>query len=139
MDTDWEALITAAKAELHPRRVSEFIEAGGVAAAIQTLRGNIYTGICIDSACSLGMCAERNAAAHMLTCGESAIAKIVCINWNRDFLPPCGAYREFLKELAPENGKLLFLLSENRIVTLRELLLEWWGISGEKESRHSDG
>lgn len=85
------------------RRVSEFIEAGGVAAAIQTLRGNIYTGICIDSACSLGMCAERNAAAHMLTCGESAIAKIVCINWNRDFLPPCGAYREFLKELAPEN------------------------------------
>lgn len=89
------------------RRVSEFIEAGGVAAAIQTLRGNIYTGICIDSACSLGMCAERNAAAHMLTCGESAIAKIVCINWNRDFLPPCGAYREFLKELAPENGKLL--------------------------------
>ena len=51
----------------------------------------------------------------------------------------CGAYREFLKELAPENGKLLFLLSENRIVTLRELLPEWWGISGEKESRHSDG
>lgn len=43
MDTDWEALITAAKAVLHPRRVSEFIEAGGVAAAIQTLRGNIYS------------------------------------------------------------------------------------------------
>ena len=38
-----------------------------------------------------------------------------------------------------KNGKLLFLLSENRIVTLRELLPEWWGISGEKESRHSDG
>ena len=139
METDWEALVTAAKAVLQPRRISDFIEVGGVAAAILTLRGNIYTGICIDSACSLGMCAERNAAAHMLTCGESAIAKIVCINWNGDFLPPCGACREFLKELAPENGELLFLLSGNRIVTLRELLPVWWGIPGEKESRHSDG
>lgn len=139
MEPVWKELYKAAKAVQNDRQVSDYIEAGGVAAAIQTLRGNIYTGICIDSACSLGMCAERNAAAHMLTCGESAIAKIVCINWNRDFLPPCGAYREFLKELAPENGKLLFLLSENRIVTLRELLPEWWGISGEKESRHSDG
>lgn len=127
METDWEALVTAAKAVLHPRRISEFIEVGGVAAAILTLCGNIYTGICIDSACSLGMCAERNAAAHMLTCGESAIVKLVCINWNGDFLPPCGACREFLMELAPENGELLFLLSGNRTVTLRELLPEWWG------------
>ena len=139
MEPVWKELYKAAKAVQNDRQVSDYVAAGGVAAAIQTLRGNIYTGICIDSACSLGMCAARPAAAHMLTCGESAIAKIGCIIWNRDFLPPCGAYREFLKELAPENGKLLFLLSENRIVTLRELLPEWWGISGEKESRHSDG
>ena len=55
--------------------VSGYIEAGQVAAALMTKSGNIYTGICIDTACSLGMCAERNAIAHMLTCGESEIRK----------------------------------------------------------------
>lgn len=129
MDFAWKMLLKAAEAVLCPRRISDFIEVGGVAAAIQTVRGNIYTGICIDSACSLGMCAERNAAAHMLTCGEFSIAKIVCVNRNGDFLPPCGACREFLLQLAPENRELLFLLAGERTVTLRELQPEWWGDS----------
>ena len=49
---------------LKPKMVSGYIEAGQVAAALMTKSGNIYTGICIDTACSLGMCAERNAIAH---------------------------------------------------------------------------
>lgn len=59
--------------------VSGYIEAGQVAAALMTKSGNIYTGICIDTACSLGMCAERNAIAHMLTCGESEIRKLAVV------------------------------------------------------------
>ncbi|MEB3363090.1 cytidine deaminase [Lactobacillus sp. R2/2] len=37
------------------------MEAGGVAAAVMTESGNIYTGVCVDTACGLGVCAERNA------------------------------------------------------------------------------
>lgn len=36
----------------------------------------IYTGVCIDTACTLGMCAERNAIANMITNGESKIVKL---------------------------------------------------------------
>ena len=39
---------------LNPRQVSESLEAGGVAAALVTDKGNVYRGVCIATACSLG-------------------------------------------------------------------------------------
>lgn len=48
---------------LNPRQVSESLEAGGVAAALVTDKGNVYRGVCIDTACSLGFCAEHAAVA----------------------------------------------------------------------------
>ena len=35
-------------------------------AALITKAGNIYVGVCIDTDCTLGMCAERNAIANMI-------------------------------------------------------------------------
>ena len=75
----WDELYERAKEKLNPRTISPFIEAGGVAAAILTDQGNIYTGVCIDTASTLGMCAERNAIANMITNGESRIVKLVCV------------------------------------------------------------
>ena len=71
----WDELYERAKEKLNPRTISPFIEAGGVAAAILTDQGNIYTGVCIDTASTLGMCAERNAIANMITNGESRIVR----------------------------------------------------------------
>ena len=50
-----------------------------MAAAILTAAGNVYTGVCIDTACTLGMCAERSAIANMITNGESRIVRLVCV------------------------------------------------------------
>ena len=52
---------------LDPRQVSENVETGGVAAALVTDKGNVYRGVCIDTACSLGFCAEHAAIAAMFT------------------------------------------------------------------------
>ncbi len=123
----WDKLESEARAVLHPRKVSDLVEAGGVAAAILTDRGNIYTGICIDIACSLGMCAERNAAANMLTHGESVISKVVCIDRDGKYLPPCGACREFLMALDRRNAETEFLFNHGQVVKLKELLPDWWG------------
>ena len=54
MENEWEMLIRRARAVLNPRSISPFVEAGGVAAAILTKSGAVYTGVCIDTACSLG-------------------------------------------------------------------------------------
>ena len=51
MENEWEMLIRRARAVLNPRSISPFVEAGGVAAAILTKSGAVYTGVCIDTAC----------------------------------------------------------------------------------------
>ena len=80
MENDiWEKLYNAARKVQNARTISPFIEAGGVAAALLTKSGNIYVGVCINTASTLGMCAERNAIANMITNGESKIDKVVAI------------------------------------------------------------
>ncbi len=129
MNYTWKELYDIAKARLNPREISPFIEAGGVAAAILTDKGNIYTGVCIDTACSLGMCAERNAIANMITNGESKIVKLVCVMSDGSVGSPCGACREYLMQLDKNSGdmEILVNLEENRVVKLCEIVPDWWG------------
>lgn len=70
MDKIWKDLYQAAKAVQNDRDISAHVSAGCVAAAIESESGKIYTGVCIDTASTLGICAERNALFHMITCGR---------------------------------------------------------------------
>ncbi|MFR3251003.1 MAG: cytidine deaminase family protein [Eisenbergiella sp.] len=129
MDKIWEDLYGEAKKVLKPRKVSEWVEAGGVAAAIEASSGRIYTGVCVDSACTLGICAERNAIFQMLTNGESVIRRVIAVNQEGKAIPPCGACRELMTQLMPEDYKKIEVMLdyENcRSVSLGELTPEWW-------------
>ena len=57
MERIWQEMYDAAKAVLHPRRISEYVTCGEVAAAVRSRSGRIYTGICIDTCSTLGICA----------------------------------------------------------------------------------
>ncbi len=119
-------LYLAAKAVLNPRKVSSSIEAGDVAAAILTDKGNIYTGVCIDTVCSLGMCAERNAIGNMLTAGETKVVKLLCIGRHDDnIMMPCGACRELLMQLGNEEMEIIADLKTGSTITLRDLMPKW--------------
>ncbi len=125
----WCALISEAKSVQNKREVSPFIEAGGVAAAILTEAGNIYVGVCIDTSCTLGMCAERNAIANMITNGESKIKKLVAIMSSGALGMPCGACREFMMQLDRDSGNIEILKDSETYesVRLRDLVPDWWG------------
>lgn len=125
----WTKLYNEAKSVLNPRTVSPFIEAGGVGAAILTAGGNIYKGVCIDTASTLGMCAERNAIANMLTNGESKIIKLVCVMRNKKVGSPCGACREYLMQLDKDSKDIKILLDYETLKTIKlgELIPDWWG------------
>ena len=89
---EFDQLYQEALSVLNPRRISEDIEVGGVAAALVTDQGNVYRGVCIDTACSMGFCAEHAAIAAMVTAGESRVEKIVAVDWKKKcFLPAAGA------------------------------------------------
>ena len=125
----WDELYNAAKKVLNPRKVSSIIEAGGVSAAIEAETGKIYVGVCVDSACSLGICAERNAIFNMITNGEYKIKKIIAINSEGKVIPPCGSCRELMSQLMPSDYKNIEIMLdyENcKIVTLGDLTPEWW-------------
>lgn len=127
----WKKLYEAAKKVQNGRVISPFIEAGGVAAAILTKLGNIYVGVCIDTASTLGMCAERNAIANMITNGESQIDKVVAIMPDGKVGSPCGACREYMMQLDKESGEIEILLDleTEKTVKLKELIPDWWGHS----------
>ena len=122
----FEKLILAAEAVLRPRHLSSTAEAGSVAAAILTKSGNIYTGVCIETACSMGFCAEHAAAAAMITAGESEIIKMVAINKRGNILPPCGRCREFISQLNDQNINAEVLINGKRALKLIELLPFDW-------------
>lgn len=125
----WEKLYDEAKKVQNDREVSPFIAGGQVAAAILSKKGNIYTGVCIDAPCSLGICAERNAVFNMFTNGEHEISKIVCVMSNGDVGSPCGACRELLMELDKNSKDIEILLDYDtrKTITLGELVPDWWG------------
>ena len=123
----WNELYHAAIQVQNSRTISPFIEAGGVTAAILTKQGNIYVGVCIDTASSLGMCAERNAIANMITHGESRIDKVVAVMPDGRVGSPCGACRELMMQLDKNSGdiEILLDLETKKTVRLKELMPDW--------------
>lgn len=125
----WKKMFDAAKAVQNGRKISEYVEAGGVAAAILSASGRIYTGVCIDTCSTLGICAERNAIFNMITCGEQEIKRVLAIMPDGKAGPPCGACRELMVQLMPEGYRDIQVLMDyenERVVTLGELTPEWW-------------
>lgn len=131
----WEKMYKAAKSVQNDKKISPFIDAGGVAAAVLTKAGNIYVGVCIDTASSLGMCAERNAIANMITNGESQIDKVVAIMPNGKVGSPCGACREYMMQLDKNSGAIEILTDYDTrtTITLKELVPDWWGYDRFKD------
>ncbi|WP_353625669.1 cytidine deaminase [Bacillus sp. JCM 19041] len=92
---DFLELQTEAQKVVSPTVLTEYAEAGTVGAAILTTSGNVYTGVCIDTAFSMGFCAEHAAAAVMITNKESEITKLIAVNAEGTIIPPCGVAESF--------------------------------------------
>lgn len=129
MDKIWKELYEAAIAVQNGRQISDYVEAGGVAAAILTKSNKIYTGVCVDTCSTLGICAERNAIFNMLTNGENEIVRVLAVMPNGKTGAPCGACRELMVQLMPktyQNIEIMLDYEQNKVVTLGELTPNWW-------------
>lgn len=129
MDGIWNEMYKAAKNVQNGRKISNYIDAGGVAAAVLSSSGKIYTGVCIDTCSTLGICAERNAIFNMITNGEEKIDKVLAIMPDGKSGAPCGACRELMVQLMPNDYKDIEILLDyesERIVKLGDITPEWW-------------
>ena len=142
----WDILYEKASAQYHPEDVSPFVYAHHVVCALEAENGEIYTGFCIES-CSgvMNLCAERVAALNMyVNSGQTKIKRMIAF---RDRPPygggsgmPCGACREFLYQLDEENENMEIMndFANRSIVTLKELMPNWWGKERYAQSKGSD-
>ena len=129
MENSWDKLYQAALDVLKPRQVSSMVEAGGVAAAVESASGKVYVGVCVDTACTLGICAERNAIFNMITNDENSISRVIAVGIGGKAVPPCGACRELMVQLMPEDYRGVEIMMDyetGRTATLGELTPEWW-------------
>ena len=129
MEPIWKTMYTAAQNVQKERKISSYVTAGEVAAAVLSASGRIYTGVCIDTCSTLGICAERNAIFNMITNGEQEITKVLAIMPDGKTGAPCGACRELMVQLMPEDYKKIEIMLDyesGKITTLGELTPEWW-------------
>lgn len=114
----FEQLLRIAMGTINERSLGKQSSCGQVAAALLTDQHNVHTGVCIDTPCSMGFCAEHAAIAAMITAGES---KIVAVYKDGNILPPCGRCREFILQIHEDNIVCEVMLP-NRVATIDELL-----------------
>jgi cytidine deaminase len=132
MNRDADAVRSGAALIAEARRVlgkfqlvKPSISAGGVAAALETTSGRIYTGICLDLACGIGFCAEHSAIAEMLKARETAIRRIVAID-AEGVLAPCGRCRELIVQVDRSNLDCEVILPGDTVARMADLLPRAW-------------
>lgn len=122
----FDDLIVEAKKILYLRELSDDSSAGTVSCALLANNGKIYKGVCIDTPCSMGFCAEHSAIASMITDGESRILKIVAINLEKETVSPCGRCREFIYQINNANINTEIMIHNRKVYALHELLPHIW-------------
>ncbi|MFP4000747.1 MAG: cytidine deaminase family protein [Thermoplasmata archaeon] len=120
-----EELIEKAASVINPKKIGDSFM-GDVGSALITEEDNIYTGVCIDTPCGMGYCAEHNAVGSMVTEGEYKIEKIVAV-WKDEegsiqVIPPCGRCREFMRQINEENLETEVIVGEEKKLKLKNLL-----------------
>lgn len=121
-----EELYKIALATINHMELEHKGECGQVACALETVDGNIYTGINIDLACNLGFCAEQSAMSSMLKNKETKIKQIIAVYENGNILPPCGRCREFMMQIDKKNVDTIIIMPDFKTTTLHELLPYRW-------------
>ncbi len=99
---------------------------GYVGAALQTDRGDVFTGINLSLYCAIGFCAEHSAVSEAVKHGQTRVARIVAVTVDDAILPPCGRCREMLFQIDPGNVATEVILAVDRARPLSELIPDHW-------------
>jgi len=106
-----------------------------VSAAVLMRSGKVYTGVNVENASyPAGICAERNAIFHAVSCGEKEIVAIAIVGGKNytvtGYCAPCGICRQVMREFCdPRKMKVIIARSPDdyKEMTLEELLPESFG------------
>ncbi|OIO44316.1 MAG: cytidine deaminase [Candidatus Pacebacteria bacterium CG_4_10_14_3_um_filter_34_15] len=121
-----KSLISEAKKLANKKELTSDVTVGHVGCALETKSGKIYSGLSVGTSANLGFCAEICAMAQMIKEGETEILEIIATEPDGKLITPCGRCREFMFQINRNNLKTKILLSDNKYITLEELLPHRW-------------
>jgi cytidine deaminase len=79
-----------------------------VGAAVETVNGNIYTGVNVENISSgATVCAERTAILKAVSEGDMGIKKIAITSDSDSIIYPCGICRQVIKEFSIKGTKVI--------------------------------
>ena len=122
MNKDFELLLNKARELANIVYLNDYVTYGHVACAILSDSSEVYTGLCVNSKCSLGSCAEQAAILEMLKHHEHIIKKLVVYSYKGCVYVPCGKCREFMKMLGMDNMNAQILMPDYSVLRLAALL-----------------
>ena len=95
-----------------------------VGAALLAASGKIYSGCNIEnSSFSLTICAERTALFKAISEGSKKFKAIAIVSDSDDYIPPCGACRQVMLDLAPDMEVILTNSKDDmKILKVRSLV-----------------
>ena len=95
-----------------------------VSCLVKTRAGNIYKGVNIENAAySPTLCAERSAMSAAISNGQRDF-DIIVINGDSKDTYPCGVCRQFIREFADDNTKIVIAndVDDYKIYSIDDLL-----------------
>jgi cytidine deaminase len=123
---DFKEMYGLASSICKEQHIEQHTYIGEVAVVLVTKSGKVYTGKSIKMTCSLGVCAEVTAVSNMILEDEFEIKKMVAVYEGGNIITPCGKCREFLYQLNHNNLECEIMISDNKIVKLKDLLPCIW-------------
>lgn len=124
-------LIQIAASVINPKQLKDGL-IGDVGCALLGDNGKIYTGVCVGVN-TTGICAERVAAAKMITDDKKYVIRKIVAVWkdkNKDIfvISPCGSCLQFIKEMDKNNTESEIILDIDKTIKLKNMLpcYDWW-------------
>lgn len=117
-----------------------------VAAALETVEGEVYTGINIENAAyTPSNCAERTAFFKAVSDGKRDFKRIVVVGGPNgeivDYCPPCGVCRQVMMEFCdPSSFNIIVAKSpeDYKVYSLVEILPEGFGPQNLEDRHEND-
>lgn len=117
-----------------------------VAAALETVEGEVYTGINIENAAyTPSNCAERTAFFKAVSDGKRDFMRIVVVGGPNgeivDYCPPCGVCRQVMMEFCdPSSFNIIVAKSpeDYKVYSLVEILPEGFGPQNLEDRHEND-
>lgn len=119
----FKELYAHAKKLATPFIASKKAVSGNVGSILVTSDGKVYTGVSVNTPCSLGFCGEHAAVAAMMADRKAVIHSIVSVDDDGEVMPPCGRCRQLFLFLHEDNRKtIIYINNDGDFVTLSELM-----------------